>query len=180
MKHSLVLIYACISLLLLFHSSLSCQLIHQTCTRIADNDPNVSYNLCVMSLESNPMSANANLEELGVIAVELALSNATYINWYISNKLLQEKGFDPYAKACLKDCHELYSDAIPELKDVLDDFKDKDYYKANIELSAAMEASTTCEDGYKERKGEVSPLAKEDTNFFQLCAIALAFTNMLH
>uniref|UniRef100_F6HTC9 Pectinesterase inhibitor domain-containing protein n=1 Tax=Vitis vinifera TaxID=29760 RepID=F6HTC9_VITVI len=126
------------------------------------------------------MSANASLEELGVIAVELALSNATYINWYISNKLLQEKGFDPYAKACLKDCHELYSDAIPELKDVLDDFKDKDYYKANIELSAAMEASTTCEDGYKERKGEVSPLAKEDNNFFQLCAIALAFTNMLH
>ncbi|RVX00229.1 putative invertase inhibitor [Vitis vinifera] len=122
-----------------FHSSLSCQLIHQTCTRIADNDPNVSYNLCVMSLESNPMSASASLEELGVIAVELALSNATYINWYISNKLLQEKGFDPYAEACLKDCHELYSDAIPELKDVLDDFKDKDYYKANIELSAAME-----------------------------------------
>lgn len=179
MKHGLVLIYACIYVIFIFHSSLASQLVHQTCKRIADGDPNVGFNFCVISLESSPKSRTASLEELGVIAAELTLSNATYINWYISDKLLKDTRFDPYSKACLNDCHELYSDAIPNLKDVLDDFKRKDYFKANIELSSAMDASATCEDGYKEKKGAVSPLAREDQIFFQLCAIALAFTNIL-
>ena len=180
MKCSLVLIYACLSVVFFFHYSLACQLVHQTCKRIADGDPNVSYNFCVVSFESSLESSNVSLEELGVIAVDLTLSNATYINSYISDKLLKDTRFDSSAKACLKDCHELYSNVIPTLRDVLDDFKRRDFFEANIRLSAAMDASSTCEDGYKERKGLVSPLEKEDNIFFQLCAIDLAFTNILH
>lgn len=181
MKHSLVPIHACIFLVFFFiSSSLAYQLLHRTCKEITDKDPNVGYNFCVASLGSNPKSRTASLEELGAIAINLTLSNATYINWYISHKLMKDKAYDPYAKACLQDCSELYSDAIPTLQDVINEFKGKDYYKANIDLSAAMDAADTCEEGYKAKKGEKSPLAKEDNVFFQLCAIALAFTNLLH
>ncbi|KAF8369656.1 hypothetical protein HHK36_032322 [Tetracentron sinense] len=57
------------------------------------------------------------------------------------------------------------------------DFKTKDFYVANVGVSSAMEASSTCEDGFKEKEGAVSPL-KKDRDFFQLNAIALAIINM--
>jgi pectinesterase inhibitor-like protein len=59
------------------------------------------------------------------------------------------------------------------------DLKSKDYSKANIDASAAMDSSSTCEDGFREREGVVSPLTKETNTFFQLTAIMLAFINML-
>nr|POF04333.1 putative invertase inhibitor [Quercus suber] len=53
---------------------------------------------------------------------------------------------------------------------------------ADIEVSSAMDASGTCEDGFKEMKVKriVSPLTKDNNIFFQLSAISLAFINICH
>ncbi|KAJ0111508.1 hypothetical protein Patl1_00040 [Pistacia atlantica] len=109
-------------------------LVHQTCKKCAQNDPNLNYNFCVTSLEAVPSSHCANLRQL---------------------------------------------DAISTLQQAIKDYKSKQYEDANFEISSVMDASTTCEDGFKEQEGVVSPLTKRNNNSFQLSVIALSVINML-
>ncbi|XP_062029364.1 putative invertase inhibitor [Rosa rugosa] len=168
-----------ITFLVLHHNTMGCNdLIHLSCKKAAASDPNLSYNFCVSSLEAIPKSHGADLEQLVALTLNFTISNATSINSTIS-KLLLDKKFDEYAKECLQDCLELYSDAVPTLQEAVGAFKAKDYGKANIEISAAMDASSTCEDGFMDKKGEVYPLKRENDNFSQLNVISLAFINTL-
>ncbi|XP_008229513.1 PREDICTED: putative invertase inhibitor [Prunus mume] len=169
-----------ITFLVLFHSTImgSNDLIQLSCKKASQGDPNLSYKFCVSSLEANAKGHSLDLQELVVISLNLTVANATNINSTIS-KLLKDKAFDKFAKECLRGCSELYADAIPTLQEALCAFQSKDFAKANIEVSSAMDASSTCEDGFKEKKGEVSPLRKENDVFFQLNAISLAFINTL-
>lgn len=80
-------------------------------------------------------------------------------------------------KMYLNDCFELYSDAIPTLKQTVRDYKLKRYEEANIEMSAVMDSAVTCEDGFGERS-IVSPLTKRSNDTFQLSAIALSIINI--
>lgn len=165
-----------ITFLVLLHSTMgSNDLIRLSCKKAAASDPNLRY---VASLEAIPQSHGADLEQLVAITLNLTISNATSITSTIS-KLLVEKQFDKYAKECLEDCLELYSDADLTLQDAVGAFKAKDYGKANIEISSAMDASSTCEDGFLEKKGEVYPLKRENDHFCQLNIISLAFINTL-
>ncbi|PON48403.1 Pectinesterase inhibitor domain containing protein [Trema orientale] len=162
--------------------SLGSNFIQQSCKKAVKTDPNLRYDFCITTLEANPKTRKAkHLEELAIISIELTISNATEIASNISNLLRQktEVVIDPYAKGCLKDCSELYSDAISALRDAKLDIESNDFEKANVDISSAMDASSTCEDGFKEKKGEVSPLTKENSVFFQWTVISLAFTNML-
>ncbi|KAF8379145.1 hypothetical protein HHK36_028574 [Tetracentron sinense] len=154
-------------------------LIHKTCRKSAKKDPNLRFDFCVTSLEADPKSHCADLQELGVISMELALANATHTRSH-AKKLLKHKKLDPYTKACLHDCFDLYSDAIPTLKQAIKDYNSKRYFDANIKMSSAMDDASTCEEGFKEKKGVVSPLTKRNNNMFQLSAIALSIINMVN
>ncbi|KAF8380639.1 hypothetical protein HHK36_028129 [Tetracentron sinense] len=153
--------------------------IGSTCKAASQSDSKLSYDFCVAALKSDPKSRTADLKGLGIISIELSISNATNV---VSNiaKLLKDKSIDPFAKTVLEDCLDLYSDAIPTLKEAVGKFNSKDYYQANVDVSSAMDASSTCEDGFKERKGVVSPLTKENHDIFQLTAISLAIIEMFH
>ncbi|GAB4857744.1 hypothetical protein Ancab_015651 [Ancistrocladus abbreviatus] len=177
---SFLLIYVFFSSVVFFIFCLADQvLIENSCKRIAEDDPNLNCDFCISALGSEPSSKNASLNELGVIAFKLAISNAAAIRSHIM-ELLEDDQFDHFAKICLQDCLELYSDAKSSLHDGLRDFRSKDYRSANIEVSAAMDASTTCDEGFGEKAGEAHPLTKENNDFFQLTVIAIAFTNMFH
>ena len=95
----------------------------------------------------------------------------------------KKKKLDPYVKACLSDCMELYTDAVSTIKVAVKDYKAKRYDDANIGLSSVIDASTTCEDGFKERESTethvVSPLTKRNNDTFLLTAISLSIINML-
>ncbi|KAF8379146.1 hypothetical protein HHK36_028575 [Tetracentron sinense] len=179
MKLFFSLMFFSFCLLSFSHGAISVNLIRNTCKKASQSDPKLSFNFCVASLRRNPKSQTADLQELGVISMELAIANATSTSSSIS-KLLKNKKLDPFTSICLKDCLGLYLDAVPTLKDAIEDFKTRDFYVANVGVSSAMEASSTCEDGFKEKEGAVSPLKKEDRDFFQLNAIALAIINMFH
>uniref|UniRef100_A0A803NHS7 Pectinesterase inhibitor domain-containing protein n=1 Tax=Cannabis sativa TaxID=3483 RepID=A0A803NHS7_CANSA len=79
------------------------------------------------------------------------------------------------------------SDAVSTIKLAVKDYKAKRYDDANIGLSSVIDASTTCEDGFKENDNSknksknhvVSPLTKRNDNAFQLTAISLSIINML-
>ncbi|OAY29782.1 putative invertase inhibitor [Manihot esculenta] len=168
-------------LFLFFNYSLSLNHRNPTnyfCKKAAESDPILSYKFCVESLESNPKTQNATLEDLLHISIALTKSNSTTIISSIS-KLLKQQNLDSYTREALEDCLELYCDAKSELNEAMWDLKKKDYFKANIDVSSAMDSSSTCENGFNEKKGIVSPLSKENYVFFQLTAIVLAFINML-
>ncbi|GAV71802.1 PMEI domain-containing protein [Cephalotus follicularis] len=162
---------------LTFHTITTQDLINATCKKCAQNDPNLSYNFCVNSLQAAPNSHRANLRKLGTISIKLIENNVTDTTSFI-NVLMRNKKLDPFERACLNDCLELYSDAITTVKKAIKGYQSKQYDDANIELSSVMDASTTCEDGFKEEY-VVSPLAKRNSATFQLSAIALSITNML-
>ncbi|XP_021897967.1 putative invertase inhibitor [Carica papaya] len=150
-------------------------------TRRSLTDPNINYEFCVASLESDSSSHSAkNLQQLGQIAIELDQRNVTSTTSYTKRLLKSKKNnLDPFVKAALQDCLELYSDAIPTLKEAIEDYRNGHYDDANVKLSSVLDASTTCEDGFKEKKGVVSPLTGRNDDVFQLSAISLSIINML-
>ncbi|OVA02472.1 Pectinesterase inhibitor domain [Macleaya cordata] len=182
--------FSCLSfsLLILIHvgatsvcnsANTTVNLVEETCKKAADEDPNLTYKFCVTSLQAVPKSNCTNLKELGLISMKLTKTNATHTKSYIK-KLLKQKNMDPFYKSCLKSCLELYSNAVYSIKDAVKYYKGKHYLEANIEMSAVMDASTTCEDGFKEKEGVQSPLTKKDKDMFQLTALALSIIEMLH
>ncbi|KAJ9188577.1 hypothetical protein P3X46_003922 [Hevea brasiliensis] len=170
------------SLLLFFISFLAITatdlIIQETCRKCARNDPNIYYSFCVASLQASPDAHSANLRQLGIISLKLTRVNVTDTRHYIK-ELLKNKRLDPNFRACLNDCLDLYSDANSTLKQAIKDYKSNHYEDANIAVSSVTDASTTCEDGFKEM-GIVSPLTGRNNNTFELSAIALSIINMLH
>ncbi|KAI4315171.1 hypothetical protein L6164_028012 [Bauhinia variegata] len=164
---------------LLFQCSNGSDFVRQSCWEASKSDPKLSYGFCVACLESIPKSQPTSIEELVDMTIQITESNTTNIVSIIS-KLLQNQTFTQHEKACLKDCFHLYSDALSELQDALNAFKSKDLDTANIKVSAVLDACVTCEDQFKDKKGEACPLTNDNNIYFQLNAISLAFIQMCH
>lgn len=162
-----------------FHAMSTNNLIPETCKKCVQKDPNLTYKFCVTSLQAAPESHCVDdLRELGKISIKLIKHNVTNTRQHIK-KLLENNRLDPFVRACLADCFSLYSDAIPTLGQALKDYKTKHYKNVNMDVSSIIDAAMTCEDGFKERNGVVSPLTKRNKNTFQLSAISLSIINML-
>ncbi|XP_004510139.1 putative invertase inhibitor [Cicer arietinum] len=155
-------------------------LIQQTCKNCSKSDPNISYKFCTKSLQSDHRSQCAkNLEELGLITIKITRHNVTNTCDHIKG-LLKKKNKDPFIKECLDDCLQVYSDSITTFRESIRDYKAKRYEDCNVKLSSVIDASTTCEDGFKQNNNVTSPLTKRNNHIFQLSAIALSIVNMLN
>ncbi|XP_021760207.1 putative invertase inhibitor [Chenopodium quinoa] len=147
--------------------------------KISKSDPkNINYDFCVKAFTSYRRSMNATIDELIEISFNFSSYKAKSIITTI-NKLRKDPKFSPFAKNALETCSDLYSDAQADLQEGLDSLKGKDLSTANVRISAAMDSGPDCEDTFKEKEGEVSPLTKENTDFFKLTDIFLAFTDVL-
>ncbi|XWS62083.1 hypothetical protein CRYUN_Cryun07bG0180700 [Craigia yunnanensis] len=179
MKSSSPLVYTFLAFFFLLLVSVRSNVIQDSCDKAAKVDPNINIDFCVANLEQNPKSKTAtSTEELVPISIEIATSNATSISSIIS-KLLENKDLEKYTRSCLETCSELYTDAGSDLQSGGQAFESKDYGTAKTDISAALDAPESCEDGFKNKKGLVSPLTKENNNFSQLTAIPLAFISMV-
>lgn len=154
-------------------------LIHKTCKKISKQDPNISFNFCSTSLQCCSRRGADSLRGLGFVSVVLVGRNVTSTRHWII-RLLRYKRLDSMVKSRLLDCLELYSDAIPTVKQAVKDYLAKRYDDANSGISSVMDAASACEDGFKEKKGVVSPLTKRNGDAFELGAIVLAIMNLLH
>ncbi|KAL3537139.1 hypothetical protein ACH5RR_000505 [Cinchona calisaya] len=153
-------------------------LINKTCKTFAKDDPNINSNFCTTSLQAAPASQCATLHGLGTISIRLVRYNVTDTRCNIKH-LIKDKKWDPYVKQCLNDCLELYSDALDSVKKAMKAYNSKRFDDANVEISSILDAATTCEDGFNEKEGVVSPLTKRNNNTFLLSAIALNFLHVL-
>ncbi|KAK1408903.1 hypothetical protein QVD17_41042 [Tagetes erecta] len=166
---------------LFFLSSINGQdLIYNTCKTSSQQDPNVKFQFCTTSLQAAPASHCADLKGLGMMSIRLTRYNLTDTRCYIKRLLKNNtKILDPYVKSCLVDCFELYSDAISDIKDAMKSYNSKQFFDANVRISSVMDATTTCEDGFKQKRGVVSLLTKRNDATFQLSAITLSIMNIL-
>ncbi|CAK9328554.1 unnamed protein product [Citrullus colocynthis] len=157
-------------------------IILRTCKTSSDQDPNISFNFCLTSLQpaaSKHDHGATSLRRLGLITIYLIRHNMSNTCHHIK-KLRRNKGLtDPLVKSCLADCLELYSDAIPTVKQAGKDYKAGRYADANSKISSVMDDCSTCEDGFKEKEGVISPLTNRNHNAFELSAIALSIIDML-
>ncbi|KAK7277219.1 hypothetical protein RIF29_18370 [Crotalaria pallida] len=183
MRHPSLLPLMIIILLCYIHSTVSGSsnhLIQQTCKNCSETDPNINYKFCITSFKSDPRShCVKNLTELGLLSIKLIRCNVSDTRIHIK-KLLKKDKLDPFIKECLDDCLEVYSDAITSLREAIKDYKAKRYADSNVKLSSVIDACTTCEDGFTQKNGVVSPLTKRNNDTFQLSAIALSIINMLN
>lgn len=169
--------------LFLFESSNgSNNLILQSCKEASKSDPNLSYDFCVDSLNdaSNKTKPPSNPEDLVGMSIQLTKSNGTNMLPIIKELLKNLTSDDQYVKACLQDCFDLYKDSLSSLEDAAVAFKSKDLYSANINLSASLDDSITCEDQFKDKTGKTSPLTWENHVYFQLNVMCLSFVQMLN
>lgn len=113
-----------------------------------------------------------------MISIRLTRYNLTDTRCYIK-QLLKGKSFDVYVRGCLEDCLQLYTDAIPSIKEAMKYYNEKQFLDVNTLVTAVMDAATTCEDGFKERQGVVSPLTKRNDATFKLSAMVLFIMNVL-
>ncbi|XP_022159634.1 putative invertase inhibitor [Momordica charantia] len=159
--------------------------VQRSCKQAATRDPYVDYKLCVEALRANPKARNGAFKDLVLVSIDQAKANATEIGSEISEILkgsgkwgTKPKTKTKYSLDCLRSCLELYSEAVSDLKSAVSAVKMEDYETAKVEVSAAIDAPVSCEDGYKEKDGEVSPLTEKNDVFFHLAAISLAFVDM--
>ncbi|PQP93042.1 putative invertase inhibitor [Prunus yedoensis var. nudiflora] len=153
-------------------------LIPETCKKCVQDDPNLSYKFCVTSLQAAPKSSSSDVRQLGTISMNLIRHNMTSTRQHIKH-LLKNTKLDKFLRVYLEDCLDLYSNAIPDIKKALRSYKAKQFRDANVRVSGVCDAPVTCEDGFHEREGLVSPLTKRNNDAVQLSAIALSIINML-
>ncbi|KAF7833544.1 Disease resistance protein [Senna tora] len=178
-KKSVAKLYAKLS----YSNGSNSNLIRQSCRLASKDDPNFSYDFCVSSLEANFKSTPppTTFEQPAEMSIRLAKSNAT--NIILKIKVLlnhQSERFTEYAKSCLEDCIGFYSDSSDELESGMYALKSKPYgcRDAREMISAALATSTICENQFKEREGEVSPITKDYTIFVHLIQMSLDFAHM--
>ncbi|KAM0048414.1 putative pectinesterase inhibitor domain-containing protein [Helianthus debilis subsp. tardiflorus] len=152
-------------------------LIHSTCKVCSQQDPTVNYQFCTTSLEAASGSRHADVRGLGKISLQLTHTNVSDTRSHIKN-LLKKKASSSQ-KMRLDDCFELYSDAVTDIKHAMKSYKSKHYDEANVLISSVMDAATTCENGFKEKRNVVSPLTKRNNETFELCGIGLSIIHIL-
>ncbi|XP_057971717.1 putative invertase inhibitor [Malania oleifera] len=170
-----------LSFFLIYGAHGEANFIAKVCKDLVQADSTMNYAFCMESLQAIPKSHKASLRGLGFFSMSLVQKNALRIGRLVQNLLnSQDMKMSDYTKNCLKDCSELYADAVDSVKEAVDSFKGRDYDSANIKMSAAMDASSTCEDQFKEGKGSKSPMTESSKQMFQLSGMALTIINMLH
>ncbi|XP_042032778.1 putative invertase inhibitor [Salvia splendens] len=148
----------------------------RTCLDSARDDPNIDYAFCTSSLQA---ATAPTLQGLNIISITLLQNNITDTRCFIKQLIRNTTPEEPYLRECLSDCLELFSDAIPSAKEAMRHFIMKRYDDANVKISSIMEGATTCEDGFKERKGLVSPLTNRNHHVFELSAITLSLMHVI-
>ncbi|GFZ02897.1 hypothetical protein Acr_15g0015050 [Actinidia rufa] len=121
------------------------------------NNPNIKYNFCTTSLQAAPASQCAGRHGLGMISIRLVRYNVTDTRCRATSTAAEKQEIGPAMKY----------------------FNSQRYINANTEISSVMDAATTCEDGFREKKGMVSPLTKRNNHTFELSAMVLSIMHML-
>ncbi|PIA40167.1 hypothetical protein AQUCO_02500102v1 [Aquilegia coerulea] len=145
--------------------------LENNCKKLAS--ANISYDFCVTNLQVNPRSKSANLQELGLISMDLIVANATYIKSHIV-KLQKEqgKGKSLSFRNSLQNCWNSYSMALYTANQVIKGMSTGPRYSYLQAIEVIHRSPNNCEAGFMKWKLK-SPLTKENKHFEHLVRIPI-------
>ncbi|KAJ9171793.1 hypothetical protein P3X46_015107 [Hevea brasiliensis] len=155
------------------HPIIGSSLAEQVCERSHDKAN------CMAWFGLDPESEQANLQQLGMIALRLASGNATDTALYIKRMLNDTSGLDPSTEQALTDCAQHYVDANQQLDDSVAALLANAQHDVNAWVGAAIADAESCEDGFKESGSQDFLLTARNAIFKQLCNNALAINKLL-
>ncbi|KAG9150448.1 hypothetical protein Leryth_010831 [Lithospermum erythrorhizon] len=122
-------ISSCFFILWLITPSYSTDLINSTCKTCSIKSPFLNYNFCITTLEAIPVARHVtNLQGLALIAIELAMQNATNTTFKIEKMLNRTQEYDSFALNCLQYCLEMYVDATSVLESSIEAFLSGEFF----------------------------------------------------
>lgn len=160
------------------HFPVGVDLVNTTCELCANASASFNYKFCVSSLERLPISHAANFQGLAIVAMELAVENASNTVLKIAN-MMNSGTFDHHDMGCLEDCMETYSHSVTALLNSIGAFMAKHYGVANTWMLQVTKGTRRCELGFSRGRKEASPLKKENSNILRLSDIALCIIQFL-
>ncbi|KAG7033982.1 hypothetical protein SDJN02_03708, partial [Cucurbita argyrosperma subsp. argyrosperma] len=164
--------------------------LHEPVRYLAAKDPTSIIDFCLRFSQPLPRTNTADLYGTRAISIELIGRNAGPVTRRYIEALTEKnkkKKKNPSVPEFVLEAatepidRELYSDVRVTVRDAADE---------NYRIVAAMKEvnvkcefgigcqATTCEDGFKEMDGGVSPLTSRNDDAFELTAIALCILNM--
>nr|CAD1842786.1 unnamed protein product [Ananas comosus var. bracteatus] len=133
---------------------------------------------CVAALESDRRSFNAStVVELAGIAIEIATAAAGSTLSLINDLGGQYPG--TAAEEALKQCAQLYGNAIDDLEEARKDVWAGDYSGAAEPVDSAWEAPRSCEDAFADRSLS-SPVVAEDKDVDVKCGLCFDLVDLLN
>ncbi|VVA97964.1 unnamed protein product [Arabis nemorensis] len=131
---------------------------------------------CSTYMKSNPKTSGADIQTLAKITFDSAQTSASGALTNIQS--LAKKETNPTLKKRYTACVEQYKNAISNLNEAKQNLASRDGPGLNIKVSAAMEGSTTCQDGFANLKADPSAV-KNNSDFQNICGIVLVISNMM-
>ncbi|XP_004507480.1 pectinesterase inhibitor-like [Cicer arietinum] len=141
--------------------------------KVCDQTPN--KDLCLEVLLSEPTSEHATLQDLAMISLKVAASNATGILTDVK-MMIDDPDLDPGIQQGLADCKETLLDAEGQLEDTVAAILGNSKRDVQLWLQAALAAIDTCDASIP---GDDDVLSKRSVAFRQLCNIAVAVSKIL-
>ena len=145
------------------------ELIKSICKNRGNNE------LCMQVLSSDPDSDHADLEELAMISLKAAASNARGI-LNDCKRMIDNQDLEPKIQQGLADCKENLLDAEGQIQDAVASILNNDKLDAQVWLKAALAAIDTCDDSIP---GDDDVLSRKSVSFRQLCNIAVAINKAM-
>ncbi|KAL0857385.1 hypothetical protein Bca101_062539 [Brassica carinata] len=128
-------------------------------------------------MKSNPKTSGADIKTLATITLGSAKTSASGALTKFQSFATKET--DPALKKGYTSCVEQYKNTISSLDEATKSLTSGDGPGLNIKVSAAMEGSTTCQDGLAKVKADPS-FAKDSGDFQNICGIILVISNMMY
>ncbi|KAM3288401.1 pectinesterase inhibitor 10-like [Capsicum chacoense] len=95
---------------------------------------------------STPVTSNGDVSIFINSVMEATMAKTEEFISTVIEQRLEDPETDIYATDCLETCKEVYQDAVDAMKKAEEDCKVKNYYKANVDISAMMTDIDTCND----------------------------------
>ncbi|XP_058088870.1 probable pectinesterase/pectinesterase inhibitor 61 [Magnolia sinica] len=120
-----------------------------------------------------PKSNDCGVTDIAKMSIQATLNKITEAK-AITAKMMEAQTEDDMAHSSFEVCQQAYQDAIDALKESIKNMDARSHVDLMDNLSAAMSAFSTCDDGFAEATGEDSPLADVNSILTKLTSNSLA------
>ncbi|OWM88009.1 hypothetical protein CDL15_Pgr016582 [Punica granatum] len=131
-----------------------------------------SRSFCLQVLKSDPRTVSSDLNALGHISVDLALSKASSVLSHVQS--LRRNAREPELKRRLETCSKYYTSAKSQLDGAKRSLSTRDYARVANGAANAMEISLGCEDEFEAGPPTVPELKQMNDEMEGLCSIVYA------